>query len=67
MNEVNARNAAALHQAVRTLQETVCEQQVQLNAQAEALSGMSQRIAALERMVVVEKARSAGHGPTVRE
>ena len=63
---VESRNAAAVVQALSAAEARTFAQEVRLDGLVATVGGLLERMAALERMVMVGKAASVGHGPTVR-
>jgi hypothetical protein len=65
VSDLSNKNTAAFREAIADLQARSYAQQVLIDAQRAALSGMAERMTVLERMLTLTKARSIGTGPTV--
>jgi uncharacterized coiled-coil protein SlyX len=60
------RNTLAVKESIAALQKQGHDQQVEINSLRTALSSMTERMTALERMLVTHKAASIGSGPSVK-
>ncbi len=67
MSEVNRKNSLACAEAIKALQEFGHAQQTRIDQLNGALSAMTERITALEHMLLKQKAASIGTGATVKQ
>lgn len=63
---LSKKNTLALEQANIALNKKVLEQQIRLDTMQATLTAISTRMAALELVVLQQRATTAGHGPTVK-
>lgn len=64
--EVNRRNAAALHVQVKELSERLYAALARIDGLQNTLASVVARIERLEREAILARAGSAGRGPTAR-
>ena len=66
MDDLNHRNTVAVEQALKTFTEKVLAQQERIDGLVATVGTMNERMNALERTILQQRAAMAGHGPTVR-
>ena len=66
MGELNARNTEAIAQTLKAIGDEVREQQKRIDGLLLTLGNIMSRIEFLERTVMLQKAISTGHGPSVK-
>jgi hypothetical protein len=62
--EVARRNGKATEEALRSMGESICAQQIRIDGLNAAVTTLSNRLNSLEAMLAVKKAEAMGHGPT---
>jgi prefoldin subunit 5 len=67
LKEVSRRNTLSFEEAIRLMQKAIEEQHKRIDTLQNALTNMSERMNSLENMVLIQKVRSTGSGPSVRE
>ena len=65
-NIVNKKNTAAVAEFIKTATKKMYDQQIEINQLNSNLSNVAERITVLEQQLAVWKARTTGHGPTVK-
>jgi uncharacterized coiled-coil protein SlyX len=65
MSDLLRRNTEAVSQALRELTDKVFSQQRQLDGMVATMGSMNERMASLERTIMIQRALMTGHGPTV--
>lgn len=63
---ITKKNTAAFQQGLEHLNVKVHEQQVRIDTLQAAMGAISEKINAMEKMLMVNKAMSIGNGPSVR-
>ena len=64
MEELSRRNTETVEQALKDMYKKIQEQQVSINGLNTTIGSMYERMNALEKMVMLHKARITGTGPT---
>ena len=64
MQELNRRNTETTEQALKDMYKKIEEQQIRINGLNTTLSSMYERMNAIEKMVMLYKAKITGTGPT---
>ncbi len=63
---IDFRNVAAVQQAVDDMTRRSHEQEERINGLNAAVSTLTARVEALDRMIPTLRAQAAGHGPSVK-
>lgn len=66
MKELNERNTETVEHAMKDMYDKIQDQQIRIDSLNAALSSMTERLNALERMIIIQKAQSFGNGPSVK-
>ena len=64
--EVSRKNAAAVLDTLGRQDAKIAQQQQRIDGVIAALADLHAKVAALEQFVAAQRAKSMGHGPTVR-
>lgn len=63
---LNRKNTSAIEQALAALIARVYEQQIKIDALQSTINSSMERMSALERILIVQKMATMGHGPSVK-
>ena len=63
---LNRRNTAAVEQSLSALSSKVYEQQARIDTLQATITSCIEKIAALEKTILLQRAAMAGHGPSVK-
>lgn len=64
MQEISRRNTETVEMALKDMYIKISEQQRNIESFQNTLTSFSEKINALERMLMLQKATSIGHGPS---
>ena len=67
LSEINRRNTLSFEQAINFLTHKVDEQQKRIDALQCAINSMNEKMISLENMVILQKVKSMGTGPSVKD
>ena len=65
MQDINHRNTETVEQALKDMYIKIQTQQIRIDQLNAALSGMTERLNVLEQMLIIQKVKSMGSGPSV--
>lgn len=65
MNELNKRNTETVEIVMKQQNMKIEEQQIRIDQLSNAVTNLTQQVADLKIMVVMQKAKSMGSGPSV--
>ena len=66
MKELNQRNTETVEQVLKELNNKLFEQQKRIDGILATFNSIMTRVESIERMVMIQKAISTGHGPSVQ-
>ena len=67
ISEVNQKNVNSIEQSIKSMNEQILNQQIQINNLHNTLSTIYDRLAILENFISVQRAKLMGTGPSVKE
>lgn len=66
MKELNKRNTETVEQVLKKMSTQILEQEIRISGLLGSISNALARIETLEKVILLQKASSFGHGPSVK-
>lgn len=67
LKDLNRRNTLSVELVLKEMTINIQNQQIRMDQMINTIGSMSQRLTILENLLILEKVRNTGTGPSVRE